>query len=266
MPLRGALLLVIASAFAHSPPPFLALACLLRGAHALDCERIWEYASRVFTAMWPEDLSELSTSTEEQQKYAKEALQSARECGLPSVRKRAYYELVCTPGFGQIATDDNAECVDDGELQPGANALRYADLLRLVATRERLERAWCAVARAPPAPSVVLCPLQSIPPDNLTPEQKIAIEKCQEARKQSGKWWTEQVVQAPLFQRGLLDPLSGLQELINIGWQELGFCAGCDGARKEFWEEEKKKLWGKLDIWLGLAMPAEEKKKDKKSK
>lgn len=217
--------------------------------------------------MWPADLAELFTSSDEQQNYAKEALQLARECGLPSVRKRAYYELVCTSGFGQVATDDNAEYVDDEELQPsGASALRYADLLRLIATHERLEQAWWAIARGPPAPSVVPCPLDSIPEQNLTPEQKTALEECLAARKQSQLWWMEQVVQAPLFGQGRVDPLSGLQDLIDIDWQDIGFCAGCEGAREEFWGEEMRRLWSKLDLWLGLAMSAEEDKKDKKIK
>ena len=249
------------SSFAHTTPPFLTLACLLRASYALDCERVWEYASRVFTDLWPSDLASLPDSTADQQAYAKEALELARACGLPGVRKRAYYELVCTPGFGQVATDDNAEYVDDAALKPPAgsgSALSYADILRLVATRERLERAWCNLARAPPAPSVVPCPLDKIPQQNLEPAQRVALEKCLAARNNSQQWWMEQVVQAPLFQDGLLDPLFGLQMLIDIEWQEHGFCVECEGARREFWEAEMEKIWGKLDLWLGLASPAKD--------
>ena len=216
--------------------------------------------------MWPSDLASLSQPTVDQQAYAKEALELARVCGLPGVRKRAYYELVCTHGFGQVATDDNVECVDDAalELQSGSkSALSHADIYRLVATRERLQRAWVNLARAPPAPSVVPCPLGQIPQQNLEPTQKALLEKCVAARNNSHQWWMEQVVQAPLFQDGLLDPLSGLQGLMDIEWQEHGLCVGCVGARKEFWEAEMGKIWGKLDLWLGLASPAEDRKDEK---
>ncbi|KZT63344.1 hypothetical protein DAEQUDRAFT_680554 [Daedalea quercina L-15889] len=251
--------------FAFKKPSFLELASLLRASYTLECPPYLEYATRVLREMWPDQLSQLDPEpSEEQRNFAKETLQLSRECGIPEVRKRAYYELLRTPGFGQVfvSDSDSDEFIDDEDLlQDSQSPLRYVDIVRLVRTREQLQRAWIEIARASPAPSVVPCALEKIPDEKLNPAQGPARNGCRAARDKSAGWWTEQVVCAPLFEQGLLDPLTALQDLVDVAWDELGFCGHCVGERRQLWEDQGEKLWGRLDRWLGLAAPEEDKKK-----
>jgi hypothetical protein len=48
------------------------------------------------------------------------------------------------------------------------------------------------------------------------------------------------------------DPLMGLQDLIDIPWEEEGFCEGCVDARTNAWNESRERLWSNVDVWLGL--------------
>ncbi|KAH9908818.1 uncharacterized protein B0H18DRAFT_1111519, partial [Fomitopsis serialis] len=235
--------------FARTKPPFLTIAALMRAAHALESPNYLDFATDELMEIWPSELGELDVSpTEEQQNFAKETLLLSRQCDVPAVRKRAYYELLRTPGFGQIFFAEEDDFVGDDDLTSDTpSTLRYADLLRLIGARERLESAWLKLACGPPTPSSIPCELAKIPADNLNAEQKPALESCLAARGKSVEWWAQHVVQASLFEDGLLDPLTGLQDLIDVDWADVGFCGSCVGARRDMWAEEREKLWNKLD-------------------
>ncbi|KAH9835033.1 uncharacterized protein C8Q71DRAFT_138270 [Rhodofomes roseus] len=241
-------------ALAHSKPPFLTIASLLRAAHTLGSEAVLSFASREFTDAWPAGLRKLEPSpTDDQQNFARETIKLARRCNIPSVLKRAFYELLRSPGFMQV--DDNTNLMGDDEwAQDPQRALSYTDLLRLIRARGHLQHAWVKAAQ-PPIPSSLPCHLEAIPEVNLDEAQKPVRDGCRAARNKSATWWMEQVIQAPLFEQGLLDPFTAMEELYEVDWAELGFCAGCVNARTEQWEEEQVRLWDELDQWLGLALP-----------
>jgi len=50
----------------------------------------------------------------------------------------------------------------------------------------------------------------------------------------------------------MVDPLMGLQVLVEISWKDEGFCKKCVSARRNAWEELRRKLWEDLDVWLEL--------------
>ncbi|PCH36969.1 hypothetical protein WOLCODRAFT_157662 [Wolfiporia cocos MD-104 SS10] len=240
--------------YARASPPFDVLASLLRGAYALSFSAITDFASAELREMWPNDLAYLTSETLE---HAIETLALARECDLPEVRKRAYYELLKNPTFGLLPNEDDTFASDDEEDSASklAPTLRQTDLLRLIHARGQLQQAWLRICRAPPAPSIVPCPLSN----RSTPEgQGSARARCREAHKESTTQWYTGVIQGPIFDLGMSDPLRAMQDLIEMDWDGMGYCVGCVGARRDFWQEEREKLWEGLDRWLGIELDADE--------
>ncbi|KAI0943729.1 hypothetical protein AcW1_002820 [Taiwanofungus camphoratus] len=234
-------------AYAINPPPFPVLASILRAAHTLSFPAILTYATHILRQMWPDDLAQLSSVRKD---FATETVALARQCNVPSLLKRAYYELLRTPIFGQRANGDGWTSEDEDE-KPGQR-LPAPDLLCLVAARELLLREWIQTTRAPPSPSVVPCPLDQILPSAMNPELAPALESCRRARAQSIAQWTAHVTQADVFEAGMYDPLCGLDSLAEIDWAGMGYCVGCVSVRQELWMDKKERLWKKLNVWLQL--------------
>jgi hypothetical protein len=51
----------------------------------------------------------------------------------------------------------------------------------------------------------------------------------------------------------MIDPLMGLQELIDIPWEDEGFCRKCVEVKVIEWTDLRSKLWADLDVWMELA-------------
>lgn len=244
----------VCSILALRPPSFPELASMLRASYALAFPTINAYASHFLREMWPGELTRLSPDrTETHSHHAAEMLTLARRCGLPELCKRAFYELLRSDCLGLATSlhDDDSDCKSDDN--PDGH-LGRADILRLVSAREHLQRAWLRIARAPPAPSAVPCPLEQIPPAALDAAQEPVLQKCRDARASSITQWTTEVTQAALFEEGMYDPLCALERLCEKDWQGMGYCVGCVGARTDVWGEERVRLWKDLDQWLGTGV------------
>ncbi|OBZ65021.1 hypothetical protein A0H81_14972 [Grifola frondosa] len=230
-------------ALAITPPPFPVLASLLRASRILGFSNVLAFSVHLLRAMWPADLERLSSTPTP---HATETTVLARQCDVPEVLKRALYELLRTPGFGQ-----DVSLYLEGE-EGGSARLSPSDILRLVTARDALQREWITLTRDPPHPSALPCQLQKIPADALDPERVPAREQCAAAWSAGVKSWTADVLQGDIFKSGFTDVFEGLEKLIEMDWKGMGFCVGCVVARREAWREVKAELWKKLDGWLGL--------------
>ncbi|KAL6302317.1 hypothetical protein BKA93DRAFT_737171 [Sparassis latifolia] len=243
-------------AYAFNPPPSPILAAILRAAYALEFGTILEFATHRLQALWPSDLAQL---TPDSIPHAAEAIVLARQCNLPQVCKRAFYELLRSPSFEQEADGDNDEDDDNDmyvdEQEEAGRRLQHADLVRLISTREKLRSEWLRVVCTPPVPSVVPCPLEQIPSDMRDPEREPELVRCRATREKNSELWMRAVLNGPtLVESGTYDPLCALQTLCDMDWADMGYCHGCVGARRELWGEKREKLWKDLDAWLGLPM------------
>ncbi|KAH9034419.1 hypothetical protein EDB84DRAFT_1676185 [Lactarius hengduanensis] len=65
--------------------------------------------------------------------------------------------------------------------------------------------------------------------------------------------WAELVHASGVFAQRMIDPLMGLQDLVDMPWKDEGFCRKCVAARANEWADLRTKLWDNLDVWLELA-------------
>ena len=205
------------------------LAGVLRAARALSFDAQCKWAERVFERMWPPTLDAL---TDHAIPHASAALALARTYGIHSVRKRASYELLRTPALGQSIAG-----ADSGVLLP------HADLLRLLHAREQLCLFWAEAAGRAPTEFPCLRGAES----DRGPCAVVSGDRVHSR-------WAELVHASGVFAQRMVDPLMGLQDLVDMPWRDEGFCRKCVAARVNEWAELKRKLWDDLDVWLELAI------------
>ncbi|KAI0297308.1 hypothetical protein B0F90DRAFT_1740938 [Multifurca ochricompacta] len=236
--------------YAEEVPPLSILAGVLRSAGALSFTAQRKWAERTFERMWP---AAFDTLTDEVIPNASTALTLARTCGVRNVQKRASYELLRMPTFGQsIATVlDTVQVGRRGRADAtDLEALPHADLLRLVHAREQLCLAWAEAAGK--APTDLACPRGT---QTQTSTERGSCASMDVDRMHSR--WAELVHTNGLFAQWMADPLMGLQKLVDIPWKDEGFCKRCVSARRNEWEELRRKLWNNLDVWLELPTAAD---------
>jgi hypothetical protein len=238
------------------------LAGVLRAARALSFKAQHVWAERILRRMWP---AELDSLTNDPIPHAAVALALARTCGVRDIQKRASYEILRMPTFGQAIVAAPAAHVDlqeesRAEAEMGVDELPRADLLRLLHAREQLVLAWAEIAGM--APTDFVCPrgmqTQTMPESgsgsgivsssNDTRRFSCASASANDAHAR----WAELVHTSGLYVQRMVDPLMGLQDLMEIPWREEGFCKKCVAARMNKWEDSRKRLWNGLDGWLGL--------------
>jgi hypothetical protein len=168
------------------------------------------------------------------------------------VQKRASYELLRIPTFGQSIVAGVAEGgrETDADEDVGSGELVRADLIRLLHAREQLGLAWAEVAGK--APTDFACPRST---QTLMQSERGggSSGNCASANvDRVHARWAELVHTTGLYVQRMIDPLMGLQDLMEIPWKEEGFCKKCMAARRNAWDELRRKLWNDLDVWLEL--------------
>jgi hypothetical protein len=241
------------------------LAGVLRAARALSFEDQRKWAERIFERMWPATLDTLTTDPIP---HAAVALALARTCGLRGVQKRASYELLRMPTFGQGIVAAPAADVEvqedsraDTDADMGLDELSRADMLRLLHAREQLVLAWAEIAGT--APTDLVCPRGT--QTQLMPEsgggsststsndsRRLGCASASASADRVHARWAELVHTTGLYVQRMVDPLTGLQDLKKIPWREEGFCKKCVVARTKAWDGLRRKLWDDLDVWLQL--------------
>ncbi|TFY82251.1 hypothetical protein EWM64_g1753 [Hericium alpestre] len=269
------------------PPPFHTLAAILRAASALQFKTLQTWATRTLEQMWPSDISDL---TEEPVPNAAATVILAKQCGVPKVLKRAYYELLRTSAFGQGSLDDGADAMDEDEEdeiqiisvngrlesampknatnqnKSGRTRLPHAEIVRLIETRQRLLADWVTAAAAPepfkcsgapssqtdePPAASSSAPSGSQKPPSVAGNGKPVACVAADRAANDAKW-SRLVLRGQIFENYLYDPIIGLDQLCEIKWRQEGYCKKCHDARIDAWRRRQKKLWDNLDAWLGL--------------
>ncbi|KAI0649593.1 hypothetical protein C8Q79DRAFT_939463 [Trametes meyenii] len=279
-------------AYAITPPDFHVLLSLVRAAHTFAFPSILAFAVHHLRAMWPRDLEHLPGPSAQRAARATETIRLAQACGLPDLLKAAYYELLRAPDFAQDAAayvlaessppepSSHAhthtalleahlrmETEADEAAAPSAR-LAASDLVRLVAAKQALDREWLALARAPPLPSAIPCPLDGPAHAVPAPHGDVGVgvgangqpnvdvdgerRRCQAARAADVREWTVRLLQNGVFDAGLEDIMAGVQRLVDVDWRGMGYCIGCVGERRDAWQEAREKIWARLDVLLGL--------------
>ncbi|KAG0703088.1 hypothetical protein DFH29DRAFT_804060 [Suillus ampliporus] len=218
------ILTVIHRAYYFTPPPFPVLAAILRAATALGFDTYRAFAVKVLENAWSSSLADLTT---ERKPNAVEVVTLARTCGIESVLKRAFYEMVRIAGYG----------LGDGELDgvdgEGFQEISRADERRLERMREHLISAWSQDAVR--VDRSFVCPNQ--------PKETIGNRDA----------WERRVHDSGLYDEYQFDPLCGLQALIDIKWDEdEGWCSCCVRARRDVWTKRRQRTWERIGVWMGL--------------
>ena len=139
------------------------------------------------------------------------------------IGKRANFELLRMPSLGQNMAAFSGADTDLG-------VLPHADLLRLLHAREQLCLIWTEAAGQAPAGFPCL------------PVSEDRVHTL----------WTELVHTNGVFAKGMIDPLMDLQDLIEIPWEDEGFCIKCVEVKVKEWTDLRRKLWSDLDVWMEL--------------
>jgi hypothetical protein len=222
------------------------LAGVLRAARALSFDAQRKWAERMLGRTWSATLDTLKANP---MPYAAEALAFARSYGLLSVEKRASYELLRVPTFEQTNTAE-ASIGGEGASADSGNNLSRADLLRFLHAREQLGLAWAEAAGK--APTDFACPRST---QTQTQSERGGAGGASCASLNADRVharWAELVHSSGLYVERMVDPVMGLQCLVDISWKDEGFCKKCVSARRHAWEELRRKLWEDLDVWLEL--------------
>jgi hypothetical protein len=223
------------------------LAAILRAATKLGFDTYRAFTVKLLENAWSSSLTDLTT---ESKSNAAEVVVLARTCGVESVLKRAFYEMVRVTGYG----------LGDGELDGSdgeeSQEISRADERRLERMREHLILAWSQVAVR--VDRSFKCPNQSKETSGTPGRAHIlgsttstCLLGCPSlSLKQDA--WERHVHDSGLYDEYQFDPLSGLQALIDIKWDEESWCSDCVRARREAWTKMRQKTWERIGVWMGL--------------
>ncbi|THH12816.1 hypothetical protein EW146_g7343 [Bondarzewia mesenterica] len=211
--------------YMFTPPPFSTLASILRASTALEFHHLRTWAVHSLEKLWPDDLDKVQPTTIP---HAGATIILARECSVPRVLKRAYYELLRDGTFalgvdelderdeGDISGRNTPEC-DSGD-SDAQIAISPADLVLLLRTRQRLMSNWIVAAHSPQ----VFIGCSSGQPSRDGPA---AVGPkplpCISAKLPQGdaSWTVLQIidrVKPELFEEFMHDPIVGFDSLIGI--------------------------------------------------
>lgn len=230
------------SQYVFQPPSFTDLASILRASLSLNFASLSTFATRALTSTWPSILPSRHRPIVGLAEHAEETIVLARTCGLPSLLKRAFYELLRAPGLGQSV--DEEFLLDGDEETRRRKKVGKTDLVRLIRTREELASQWARGAALPPDPRNFPCSASA----TVSEEGR----RCAEATSQAVFHWREMVINADLYTEYMNDPVEGLERLIELGWEEKGFCKACADGWRASWRRQREKIWANLDLWLEL--------------
>lgn len=160
-------------------------------------------------------------------------IELARECGVPSLLKSAFYELVRSAQFWTAASKDRQ-----------AITLSDADLLTLYHARHELQCKWRSFALQPP-PSCSASSSSQVS-GCVTGEHKRRVE------------WQAFIMGLPdVLGTEPVDPINALQALnsnamVQGALKKTKWCKDCVSERKKAWQQAKIQWWDALDELLKL--------------
>lgn len=241
--------------FIASPPHYSTMLAVFCAARTLRFSQLDAFATYKLCTTWTSELQRVSPA---RIPYAAETIILSRMYNVSAVLKRAFYELLRTPGFDQqdVMPRTAGDATLDGSEIIGRAKLSHADLVRLTTVREKLLLAWTLIVGSAPNTSSFRCPLQvevALPLDDPISEARERVRsRCAEAWKNNVAIWAEKVLDSGFYETWMYDPICGLEHLAAMTWSETGFCVSCIRARQSVWLKKREEIWGSLDIWLGI--------------
>jgi len=100
-PSCGTSFMINSSTYHIESPSFKYIASLLRVSTLLEFPKFREFAIYCLDEVWPSDLGSFAVGSKWHE-YAAETVALARDFNVPSLLKRALYELLRTPGFSKV--------------------------------------------------------------------------------------------------------------------------------------------------------------------
>jgi len=186
--------------------------------------------------MWQPSLANFSPAPIS---FATESVILARQCSIPSILKRALYEIVRTEAFG--------ENDDEGEIN--AFRLSSADTRRLQRAREKLISLWITASLSG---NFTTCPSSS---ESIEPKGKGIKTECPTNDGKQATLAHVKIVHASgIFEKYHYDPMCGFQALMEAPWAEEGFCQACVEMGQVKWGEAREKCWKDLDTYFGIGV------------
>ncbi|KAL1948027.1 hypothetical protein VTO73DRAFT_12102 [Trametes versicolor] len=149
-----------------------------------------------------------------------------RECRIPELLKRAFYEVLRNPSFWEavVAKRDSLKILD-------------ADLLNLYHAREVLQRQWRTLLFAPPGSACLGSATQPQRCLYNTPAERAA-------------HWRSHFIETAELEKGVADPVYYVDALLDGPFlqQPNGtWCKACLADRKAAWSAAKIQWWDMLD-------------------
>jgi hypothetical protein len=182
---------------------------------------------------WSPSLADLSA---ERIMHATESVVIARTYDVPSILKRAMYELIRLAGYGQTERE----------------GVSSHDFRALVKAREQLTAVWMQTM-SPYSPDFMMCASAAAPAEPVDPAAPAVPIRCTTGDPLlSGKAHHKLVHGSGIADDYMFDPLCGLQALIDTDWAAEGYCEACVKLRREVWSHRREKIWDNLNIWFGL--------------
>ncbi|KAF6748847.1 hypothetical protein DFP72DRAFT_911381 [Ephemerocybe angulata] len=231
-----------AISYVHREPPTHVVLSILRVSLALQFLHFLNWAKRTLSEAWSGELLATGGFSEKgllRLEDAPDVVAVGRMCGLPSVVKRAMYELLKDQTFGQGA---------------GGKSLSTEDIMRLVHLRSSMQRMWVQQTTTYP-PDLLPCrvPLPPKPPGQQKSAHQgpvcIALHKHLAARDVHRKL----VIESGIQDAFMCDFFNGMKELVNLPWASEGFCADCVGRLHARWGwSMTKPIWDRCTNLVGV--------------
>ncbi|VDC03647.1 unnamed protein product [Peniophora sp. CBMAI 1063] len=210
----------------RNTPSFALIAAVARAAKLLGFDQALTWATGRLEETWPVEVADIERGSRD---HAQEALELSRILDMPTIRKRALYELMRLPGFGQ-----------DGE----DSALSISDYRLLTHAREKCSLHWTGIMKKGPTKLATKCAplLQGCP--------------VRHDGTRLNKWWTL-MAKEDMMWRYYLDPIGGYRQLKTLLFREakadpMEWCPDCQKEWEKEWTTAQENLWKDLDEWLEL--------------
>lgn len=223
--------------FMYDKPSFEVISGILRAATALSFPDFATWARRSLEETWPSSIESLSTTYTSA--FAIETVVLARDRQVPDIVKRAIYELVRTQDFVREFRQKGEDAIGKSSA-----TLSLSEFMAIVEVRELFSSLWTSFALSPMDPSQYCQPSASTAPSS---------SRCAAGNPTSHLIAHAKLVHfSGILEAYQLDPISGLQALIDAPWKEEGVCAECVSSWKDVWGKARQEIWTELEGLFGL--------------
>ncbi|OJT07797.1 hypothetical protein TRAPUB_1312 [Trametes pubescens] len=209
---------------------------LLRVSRLLDCSTACALALDLLHKLWPHEKPTLSVPSKCRFSDALKILKVSRECAVPTLRKRAFYELLRSAAFWKAVADNRRGL-----------GLADEDLFALFSARNALQQRWSALIFTWPYPGNEMCPGQGVQGSRTCNPRLLKLHLRRAI-------WRADIIESKDYEAGIQDPIGWLGVLVNKkDFSGQGWCETCLKERRTAWLEAQTSWWAMLDSWFDLS-------------